>query len=430
VNVSPILALAGLITIGLLVPRLTSLRWPRVSSLDLFVAAGGPLVALGLVLGPGIDLLDRQALAAVAPAIALAIGWIGAAFGACFEWRYLRRIPRGAWLLAAISSLVTLTAVALATWLAMRLIPALSAAWAPPRLPAILTLGALAAASGPGVVTLVARVVGTPPRAARPIVLAATLETAFALVAMTLPFASHRRVGAAVAWLALVVLAAGSGALAGLTFVWLTRLGTGLPRTELGFAVLATLLLGAGVGTAAGVPPFVTCFLASALIVNASPQRHAVRAVLVEGERPSYAVLLVVTGALLALPTAWILVAAPVLLGLRAVAKWAAVRFGGSLLGLARGSRERGGLGTIAQGGVVVALGLSYALLYGGAGPLLTTIVLLVAAAQLSAVPLWTFALRADSAGPAPATPDASAPLTQTTAPPELSANVPAEWPR
>src|SRR5439155_1215032 len=284
--------------------------------------------------GPGIDLLDRQALAAVAPAIALAIGWIGAAFGACFEWRYLRRIPRGAWLLAAISSLVTLTAVALATWLAMRLIPALSASWA-------------------------------------------------------------------------------------------------LPRTELGFAVLATLLLGAGVGTAAGVPPFVTCFLASALIVNASPQRHAVRAVLVEGERPSYAVLLVVTGALLALPTAWILVAAPVLLGLRAVAKWAAVRFGGRLLGLARGSRERGGLGTIAQGGVVVALGLSYALLYGGAGPLLTTIVLLVAAAQLSAVPLWTFALRADSAGPvAPATPDASAPLTQTTAPPELSANVSAEWPR
>src|SRR5207244_4344488 len=277
----------------------------------------------------------------------------------------------------------------------MRLIPALSAAWAPPRLPAILTLGALAAASGPGVVTLVARVVGTPPRAARPIVLAATLETAFALVAMTLPFASHRRVGAAVAWLALVVLAAGSGALAGLPFVWRTRLGTGRPRTELGFAVLATLLLGAGVGTAAGVPPFVTCFLASVLIVNASPQRHAVRAVLVEGERPSYAVLLVVTGALLALPTAWILVAAPVLLGLRAVAKWAAVRFGGSLLGLARGSRERGGLGTIAQGGVVVALGLSYALLYGGAGPLLTTIVLLVAAARLSAVPLWTFALGA-----------------------------------
>ena len=429
-NVSPILALAGLITIGLLAPRLTSLRWPRVPSLDVFVAAGGPLVALGLVLGPGIDFLDRVALGALAPATALAIGWIGAALGARFEWRYLRRIPRDAWLVAALSALATLTAVALIAWLAMRLVPALSAAWAP-RLPAILTLGGLAAASGPGVVALVVRAVGIPSRAARAIALAAMLETACAVLAMTVPFALHRPGGAALAWLAWAVLAAGSGALVGLTFVWLSRLGT-LARAEVGFAVLVTLLFGAGIGSAAGIPPFVTCFLATALIVNVSAERRAVRAALVGGERPIYAVLLIVAGALLSVPTAWILIVAPVLCGVRAVVKWAVVRYGRAPLGIARGSRDMG-LATIAQGGAVVALGVSYALLYGrgGGGALLTTIVLLVAAAQLAAPPLLALAMRAGSVGPtSPATSEAAAPLTQTTAPPEFSANVPADWPR
>jgi hypothetical protein len=135
--------------------------------------------------------------------------------------------------------------------------------------------------------------------------------------------------------------------------------------------------------------------------------------VLAGAERPIYAVLLVVAGGLLALPTAWILLAALVLWGLRAVAKWAAVR--------ARGSRDMG-LATIAQGGVVVALGVGYTILYGGGGgALLATIVLLVAASQVSAPALLALALRAESVRPA---------LTRTTAPAELSANVPVEWPR
>lgn len=433
-NVSPILALAGLITIGLLVPRLTSLRWPRVPSLDVFVAAGGPLVAVGLVLGPGIDFLDRPVLAALAPATALAIGWIGAAFGARFEWRYLRRIPRGAWLVAALSGIATLTAVALTAWLAARLVPALSAAWTP-RLPAILTLGALAAASGPGAVALVVRAVRIPSRAARAVALAATLETACAVLAMTVPFALHRRGGAALAWLAWAALAAGSGALVAIAFHWLTRLRA-LARADVGFAVLLTLLFGAGIGTAAGIPPFITCFLATALIVNVSPQRGAVRAALAGGERPIYAVLLVVAGALLSVPTVWILIVTPLLCGVRAVVKWAVVYFGRTPLNLDR-SRDLG-LATMAQGGAVVALGVSYALLYGGGaggggggGALLATILLLVAAAQLAAPTLLAFAMRTGPVGPrSAAASEASAPLTQPTAPPELSANVPVEWPR
>jgi Sodium/hydrogen exchanger family len=418
VNVSPIFALAGLITIGLLVPRLTSIPWPRVPSLDLLVAAGGPLVALGFVLGPGIDFLDRPTLAALGPVTALAIGWIGAGFGARFEWRYLRRLPRSAWLLAALSSAAALTSVAFAAWVATRFVPGLAAAWTP-RVPAILTLGALAAAAGPGAVALVLRIAGVPPRAARAVVLAATLETACAVVAMSVPLALHRRGGAAIAWLAWIALAIGSGALVGMLFVWLTPTRAELTRAELTFVVLITLLFAAGIGSATGVSPFGTCFLASALIVNVSPRRHAVRGVLAEAERPIYGLLLLVAGTLLALPTLWIVLAALVLWGVRAVAKWAAVRFARGRFDGARGPRNMG-LATIAQGGAVVALGVSYTLLYGG-GALLATIVLLVAASQLSAPGLLALALRAESPEPA---------LTPVTAPPELSANVPVEWPR
>jgi len=419
VNVSPILALAGLITIGLLVPRLTSVRWPRARTLEVLVAAGGPLVALGLVLGPGIDFLDRPALRAIAPATGLAIGWIGASLGARFEWRYVRRIPRSAWLLAALSSLAALIVVTVAAWLATRLVPALALAWTP-RLPAILALGAVAAASGPGLVALLLHAAGIAPRADRPIIRAALLETLCAVLVMTVPLGLERR-GTALSLVVWVTLAIGTGALGGTVFLWLTRLRPKLAGAELALVVLMTLIFGTGLGAAAGVTPFVTCFLAGVVIVNASSRRHAVRAVLTRGERPTSVVLLVVAGALLALPTMWMLVAALLLFGSRAVAKWLAVRYGGPPLGLAHLSRNWG-LGTIAQGSAVVALGVSYALLYGREGaPLLTTVVLLVAAAQLAAPPLLALALRAESRAPA---------LTETAAPPELSANVPVEMPR
>src|SRR2546429_9771759 len=98
VNVSPVLALAGLAAIGLLATRLPRPAWPRVASLDPLLGAGGPLVAVGLVLGPGIGFLSPALLRAPAPGIALPLGWIGAALRARFEWRYVRRVSRAAWL--------------------------------------------------------------------------------------------------------------------------------------------------------------------------------------------------------------------------------------------------------------------------------------------------------------------------------------------
>src|SRR6266550_1697819 len=263
VNVSPVLALAGLAAIGLLATRLPPVRWRHLTTLDPILAAGGPLVLLGLVLGPGIDFINRAVLGALPPVAALAIGWIGAALGARFEWRYVRRIGRGTWLLAALSAVAAFAVVALGAWLLTRVVPSLSAAWTP-RLPALLTLGAVAAASGPGAVTLVARAVGVRKSVTRAFSLAAALETAGGALAFTLPLALHRAHPfgghVAVGWLAWLVLAVASGALVGTVFLALTRQRS--ERADVGFVLLATLLFGAGVGYAADLSPFLVCALA------------------------------------------------------------------------------------------------------------------------------------------------------------------------
>src|SRR5437016_6917428 len=367
VNVSPVLALAGLAAIGLLATQLPRPPWRRVASLDPVVAAGGPLVVVGLVLGPGIGFVSPALLRALAPVTALALGWIGAALGARFEWRYMRRIPRDVWLVAALSTASAFAAVALAAALLARLVPALGAAWTP-RLPAVLTLAAVAAVSGPGAVTLVARILGLGELVARRIARAAVLETAAGALAITVPLALHRPhagAGAELGWLASLLFAVGSGALVGMAFLSVSRLRPA--PADLGFALLATLLVGAGLGYAADLSPFVVCALGAALIVNVSPRRHVARQALADGAHPLTAVCLIVTGALLTLPTAWILVAAPLLALVRVAAQWAAVRLGRDALRL-HDVPPHVGLATVAQGTTAIALGVTFFMTYGGHG--------------------------------------------------------------
>jgi len=435
VTVSPVLArFAGLAAVGLLAARLPRRAWRRPPGLQVLLAAGGPLVVVGVALGPGIELLDQPTLRRLAPLTALALGWLGAALGARFEWRYLRRIPRGIWLLAALEAASAFLSVAFGAALFARLRPALAAAWIP-RLPAILTLAAAAAAAGPGAAVLVARIGGVRPRVARAVAGVALIEAGCAALALTVPLALHRAhastESAELGWVAWLVFTTGSGALLGLVFRSLTRLRP--DRAELGFILLATLLFGAGIGYAADLSPFLVCALAAAVIVNVSPRRHAVRQVLSDSERVAYAGLLVITGALLRLPTAWLLVAAPLLAGVRAAAKWGVVRGGRVAFPLPAVAPDVG-LGTLAQGGVALACGLTFALVYGGLGPgpagattgagggggaVLATVVLAVAVTDLAAPRLMAFLLRA---GPAP--------LTPRPVPPELSATSSAEWPR
>ena len=391
---NPVLALALALAAGIAVTRLPLPHLRHSLSLDLVLAAGAPLVLVGLLLGPGLGVLDRTTLRALAPVTALGIGWIGAVFGAQLEWRLLRRIPRRVWALAAFQAAAVLVLTALTAWLLTRAVPALAAAWRP-TLPALLTLAAAATISGPGAVALVARAAGVRRSVARALGLAAMLDTAFGALAFTLALGLyHPRqpfAGAALGWAHWVAVAVAASGGVGVLFLWLSRLRADL--RELGLDLLGVMLLGAGVGYAADLSPFVVCALATALIVNLSPHKRRVQALLRAREDPIYAVLLILAGALLDLPTVWLLPAAVLLGAVRVAARWAAVRHGREWLHV-RDLPPNFGLATVAQGGVAVALGLSFNLIYAGAGTILTTVLLGVALAQAISGPLMGLALR------------------------------------
>ena len=351
----------------------------QLTSLDRTLATGGALLLGGIALGRGLALLPQPLLRGVAPVTALAVGWIGAALGGRFDRRVVRRIPRGVWLAAVLAATAAWLAVALAAWLAARAVPALGAAWTP-RLPAVLALAAVAAAGA----------VPAGRHGARD-ALTATLEIACAALALTVPLALHRSAGnPQLGWAAWIVFAAGSGALAGMVFLSVARVSPGSAARD--GALVATLQFGAGIGYAAGLSPFIVCALAAALIVNVAPpaQRRAVRRLVARGQRPAGAVLLVIAGAALTLPTAWILLAGPLAAALRIGGRWAALTASRRVPPLAALPRDAG-LRTAAQDGAALALGLSFFLAYGGAGggrgggAVLTTVVLAVAAARLVA---------------------------------------------
>ncbi|HVH10366.1 MAG TPA: hypothetical protein VM736_11265, partial [Gemmatimonadales bacterium] len=279
-NVSPVLALAGLVAIGLLATRLPRPAWPEVRGLEVVLAAGAPLVLAGLVLGPGIDFLSARALRALAPLMALALGWIGATIGAGLEWRRVRRIPRDDWLVAGLGAAGAFGAVALVVVLGRRFVPALGAVWTP-RVPALLTLAAVGAVSGPGAVTLVARAAGLGPRVVRSVARTAGLETATGTLVAMIPLAVRPprlpspSLSGVLTWL---VLALGSGVL--VAMVWRSVSRVHPTPGEVAWALLVTLCFGAGVGYAADLSPLLVCALTTGLVVNLSPRRHVVRQVL------------------------------------------------------------------------------------------------------------------------------------------------------
>ena len=364
---NPLIALALLLAAGLAATRL---RLPPLHrpSLDWALAAGAPLVLVGLLLGPGLGVLDPPTRRALAPIAALGIGWIGAVFGAQLEWRFLRRIPPRVWALGALRAAAILVVTVLAARLLTRAVPDLASVWRP-TIPALLTLAAAAMISRPG------------PGAQR---LTALVDTTFGVLVFALGLGlshPHRPFhGVALGWAYWIAVAVVSSGGVGGLFLWLSRLRDAADSKALGLDMVGVVLVGAGLGYATDLSPFVVCALATALIVNLSPFRRRVQALLTAWEPPIYAVFLVAAAALFDLPTLWLVPAAALLGVLRVAARWASVRYG-------RAWFKVPGL-TVAQGGVPIALALSFNLIYVGAGAggaILATVLLGVAFSAIAA---------------------------------------------
>ena len=331
-----------------------------------------PLLLLGVLLGPVVGLLDWLTLKSLAPVSAIVVGWVGARLGARWEWRMLRRIAPVTWGVVVAQALAGVGIGFLAAWLGTKLVPALAIAWSP-RVPAALTLAAVAIVPGAGAMERAARAAGLPPHLTRSLRRVALLNAACgALVcAAALGLGRPRVAGVIPGWVAGLALEIVAGLLVGALFIGLIRYA--FERRGLGVLLIAVLLFGAGLAYAAGLSPFVVCGLAVGFIVNRSPHRHRVRKMLGMWARPTYEVLFVLAGAFLTLPTLWVLAAAPVLAALRVLAQWSTVRSGIGYLPAAT-LPSIAGLASVAQGASALALGLGFSLTRGGSGAVLTTI--------------------------------------------------------
>jgi len=379
--VHPVLALALVILAGIGVTRLSrpSFRYPAL--LGDLLATGVPFLLLGLLLGPGLGVVDAAGLRLLQPVVALAIGWTGALFGTRLEWRMVRRISRRTWLLGATLAVPVLLVTTVMALVLARALPPLAEAWGRPLLPAALVLG--------GALTTAASQRG--PRLGRR---NALLDTAFGAAAVTVavalyhPHLAPRNI--------LLTLVAGA-ALGGL-FVALARGGLLAEPRDAGVAAFAVVLCGAGVSYAAGLSPFVVCGLEAAVFMTFSPTnvRHAVAELLRRWEIALYAAFLIVAGALLQPLTVWLLPAAVVLAVIRVVVRWVTVRFGLDQVdpvwrSLPFAPPREFAHSVIRQGTTAVALAAGFDLIRGTPGPMLVTILLSVMAAEaLASVPLLT----------------------------------------
>jgi hypothetical protein len=374
--VHPVLALALVILAGIGVTRLSRPTFRHPPLLSNLLATGAPFLLLGLLLGPGLGIIDAEGLRMLEPLIVLAIGWTGAVFGAHLEWRMVRRISRRTWLVGATLAVPVLVVTTVMALTLGRALPPLAEVWGRPLLAAALVLG--------GALTTAASQRG--PRLGRR---NALLDTAFGAGAVTLGVALYHP-HVALRSLALTLVA---GLALGGLFVALARTDLLSEPRDAGLAAFAVILCGAGLSYVAGLSPFVLCGLEAAVFMSFTPAtvRRAVAELLSRWEVPLYAAFLIVAGALLRPVTAWLLLAAPVLALLRVVVRWVTVRFGLDQVdpvwrSLPFAPPKEFAHSVIRQGATAVALAAGFDLVRDAPGPMLVTVLLSVMAAEVLAL--------------------------------------------
>lgn len=221
------------------------------------------MFALGLVLGPGLGVLSARDITAAAPVLALGCGLAGAAMAARLDSHSLS-VP------ALVSGALGAAGVAVAVGLLLRLSPGTAA-----------TLG-----TATSVALLFAGMAVAPRSALAPVLLAAALALSPA----------RRPPTSAAHWVLLLILAAMLTALAFRTFG--PRPETALPPA----AAFAAILLGAGMGAAAGVSPLLVCWGAALVLGAASPGRSSLRSLVLNSEGWAVGMLWLAAGTIAAVP--------------------------------------------------------------------------------------------------------------------------------
>lgn len=333
----------------------------------LFVSSGSQFVLLGFLLGPRVGGLVTSAVTdALAPFVALGLGWIGMLFGLQFDRNTLKAFSRLEHGVVAVQALFTWALLA-AGLIGLLLLSGTNDVGS---LAAACAAGAAGCASSPTGTAVVfgsVRVSGPMSRLAS---LTTSLDGAIAIALLAGVYAiAHPGVAAPLLdigflrWILAPVLLA---LLFGWTFLSLSREKP--PAEEFVLFLLALALILAGTSLSLASSALFASWLTGVFIANLSPLRKRVYAALSAWEKPVHVLFLLVAGALLSFQT-WHV--APLLVA------YLVLRTAGKLLGgaLARPLfAPHAGAGwfgatLLSQGGVSIAIAMSARLVLGSEFP-------------------------------------------------------------
>lgn len=327
----------------------------------LLIVSGAEYLILGVLLGPAATgLIDAAFLQDIAPASALALGWMGAITGSRLVLLRLVRIPALVYRVAFAESLITLFIVGglqffLLSWL-FGLSP--DRAFAP-----AVALGAFATLSGHAGIEMAAR------RSKGQGLLVTTLRAttgANAVVAICTfgillafghpPITTLSRPITPTEW---TVITIAIGVVGGALFHLFLGEEASIDRIFVSLA--GVLILISGVATYLRLSPVMAGLFFGTTLINTSSHRKEISTALVRVERPLYFVLLIFAGASwrLSAQSAWLL---PVLLFVmaRSVGKFGGARLAARLNDVLPTLGPDWGVALLGQGGLIIALSVNY----------------------------------------------------------------------
>jgi Kef-type K+ transport system membrane component KefB len=359
--VNPLLVVLLLALIGLIGARLTLSHrqvplGPRIS-----IAIGLPFLFLGFALGPNLlQVLPGSAVDQLTPLLALGLGWIGLLFGLQLDRDHLRQFPRRYLAITLVQASVAFLVV-----LAVGLL-AIVAGFSRAAGPVVLAAAATACVSTPAAIALISNTYMARGRVTRLLFYVASLDAAVGIVAIGVTHAIYHTapIGAGpimspIEWLAISVLL---GFFFGVLFLSLTRIR---PRNEEFMLLLIGLVLfAAGTAFFLGLSPLLVAMITGVVIGNLSPLRRRVYAALADWEKPIYVMLLVLAGALLRFPSWWIVPLVAAYVVGRILAKLAGGYLASRVALEDVDLPKRLGLGLTPQGGISLAIAISFVLIY------------------------------------------------------------------
>jgi len=398
----PLLATLVLILLALLGARFSFSSERIAAGPRLVFRTGIHFLLLGMALGPaGMGLVSLESTEQLFPFLALGLGWVGFHFGLQLDRKNLAHFPLPYHVLGIGQAVLSFALLATVGWLAVR--------WMGLEgdVPLILVMGAAAtgAISTPAGIAVVSSNFLVRGNVRDLLFFISSLDAGVGVIALQVLYSVYRPVGVAadtgsLPAVALVGIALGLGIVCGIVFLWLMRARPAGEERVL--FLLGICAFASGAALQWGLSPLFVSVTMGAVVANLGRDRRRVFAVLERWEKPVYLSFLLIAGALLQVPTGWVVAMAVAYAVLRALVKTLSAAALVMVIRCGFDVPRRLGLGLIPQGGISLAMAVSGVIVYSDLqfrgldmeATLFTTIVLGVVLSELAGPPLTVMLLR------------------------------------